>query len=417
MRTESIAKRLNLLALTLAAGLLFAFLMAACDQDPEPTATPMPTATATPSPIPTPTPTQTPPPTATATPTPTPIPVPTATPTPTPTPTPVPLNLVGLREPLLYDDSIFIMPVSENLVANRRSTVLPLKQYTRRFYEHFNDEFDFLIVARNLAWGLHTESPPAKYVGVQNDIEGVGKPLFSEAEAWGSSGRLQGVITFDYVEIGEPEWSAWTPIGYGPFLHEVMHRWANSILPSTDAGHWGFSSANGILGGFDMSLLQHHGNGLYTAGYFNTNGSAGKPFSPIELYLAGLIPAEEVPDVWVAEDGRWVDRQFGPNRRFRARQVRQFTIEDIIAEDGERAPDHTQSQRQFRAAFILLVTDEHSATVQVLDKLSEEITWVTVPAFTDEGDTHLGALRHTNFYESTGGRATLTMDDQSQFLR
>ena len=402
---------------------------------PTPTATPTATATSTPVPAPTaaPTPTATPSPvptpTATPIPTATPSPVPTATPTATATSTPVPAPTaaptptatpVTFTEAGIYKDNIFVLPVSEDLTVDPTSTSLPrlpLDEYTRRFYEHFKDEFDFLMVARNLVHGVDTLAPCAKYIGVKNDVQGIGKSLFSNSERWGSSGRLQGVITFDYVGIGDPLWERWTPIGRGPGLHEVMHRWANFVVPSVDLSHWGFSSANGLLGGFDITLLEDHGNGQYTAGTFNTNGSHSRPFSPIELYLAGLAPPEEVPDLWVAEDGKWL-RDGWENRPFTASRVKIFTIEDIIAEHGPRIPDTTHSQKEFRAAVILLVNEDHPANRRILEKLSEEATWISAPAFTDEGDWRVGnALRYTNFYESTGGRATLSMDGLSEFLK
>ncbi|WP_267876090.1 hypothetical protein [Massilia aurea] len=30
-----------------------------------------------------------------------------------------------------------------------------------------------------------------------------------------------------------------------PLLHEILHRYANKALPSTDTTHWGFSSVGG----------------------------------------------------------------------------------------------------------------------------------------------------------------------------
>ena len=235
-------------------------------------------------------------------------------------------------------------------------------------------------------------------------MQGIGQPLYSNTGGWGSPGRLQGVIGFPYVGYATPEEQEWTPIGRGAGLHEVMNRWANFIVPTVDGSHWGFSSANGLIGGFDITLLEDHGSGQYTAGRFNTNGTSNRPFSPIELYLAGLAPPEEVPDLWIAEDGEWLVDSEGNQRRapndyplFTASRFRTLTIEDIIAEHGQRIPAVNRSQRDFRAAFILLVNEDHPANLQVLERLSEEISWVSVPAFTDEGDTRRHPGRRTNF--------------------
>ena len=401
----------------LAGAILLAILLPGCSDEPTPspvakilpsttattTSVPTATATATLTPTPTqtamPTATPTPVPTATPTATPTPIPTPTAIPTPTPTATPV-----TFTEPGIYNDNVFVLPVSEDLVVDGAAIHLPTEEYTKRFYEHFEDEFDFLFVARNLVYGLDTLGICADYTLVKNDVQGIGQPLFSHTGRWGSPGRLQGVIGFRYVGYASPEEQEWTPIGRGPGLHEVMHRWANFIVPP--GGHWSFSSANGLVGGFDIALLEDHGSGRYTAGWFEPDGIAGRPFSPIELYLAGFAPPEEVPDLWVAEDGEWLfdsegNRRLAPNGYplFTASRIRTLTIEDIIAEHGPRIPAVNRSQRNFRAAVILLVNEDHPANLQVLERLSEEISWVSVPAFTDEGTpavTQVGAQTSTN---------------------
>ena len=336
----------------------------------------------------------------------------------------------------IYNDNIVVLPISEDFTDGLTMVALPLADYTTRFYEYFKDEFDFLFILTNLDRNVNRDLQvvySGRHTFVHNDVQGIGEPhvpdfvepRFSDTDTatatWGSSGRLQAVLDFPFAESG----LLWTPIGSGTGLHEVMHHWANHLVPTADDAHWGFSSANGLLGGFDIMLLEDHGNGRYTAGRFHTNGSHGRPFSPIELYLAGLAPPEEVPDLWVAEDGEWLldsegNRQLAPNGYplFSASGFRTITIEEIIAEHGQRIPDVDQSQKDFRAAVILLVNEDHPANSRVLEKLSEEVSWVSVPAFTHRGDRTIGnSLRYTNFYESTDGRATMTMDGLSVFLR
>ena len=325
---------------------------------------------------------------------------------------------------LIWNDNLFVLPVSEDFVVDGVAISLPLEESAKRFYEHFEDNFDFLFVANNLVASVDILGPKGYYIPVKNDVQGIGSPLFSETGWWGSRGRLQGVIALPFVARTEdPEWPEareWTPFGGGPGVHEVMHRWANFIWPA--GSHWGFSSANGLLGGFDIALLEDHGSGRYTAGWFNTNGTGGLPFSPIELYLAGLAPPEEVPDLWVAEDGEWLLDSEG-NRRlasngyplFTASRIRTLTIEDIIAEHGQRIPAVDRSQKDFRAAVILLVNEDHPANLQVLERLSDAISWVSVPAFTSEGD--IDQVRRMNFYESANGQATITMDGLAESLK
>jgi len=159
----------------------------------------------------------------------------------------------------------------------------------------------------------------------------------------------------------------------------------------------------------DITTLVDHGGGRYSAPNALTGGWSRnlKPYSPIELYLAGLLPPEEVPDLWVAADGKFIERAGGRDV-FTASQVRTFTIEDIIAEHGARVPDHTQSQKAFRTAVILLVSEDYPAIRQSLDTLSNDAT-----LFSHAGEDQFD--NWYNFYEATGGRATIAMDGLSQF--
>ena len=314
------------------------------------------------------------------------------------TPTPELLN----GEPQIYNDNVFILPIAGDLLAN---PIFPQRESAMLFYEYFEDRFDFLILVGNVD---HSEVVgiggfKLTYASLSNDVQGIGMEITSSFQRWGSEGKLQGVVKLNsYENIARPGW----------LLHEIMHRWGNNIIPPYH--HWGaFNSANGLLGGFDIADMVDHGGGRYTL----KDSYVPIPYSPIELYVAGFIPPEEVPDLWVAEDGNWIYTEDGARVRddnghliFTASQVRTYTIEDIIAEHGERIPDASQSQRDFRAAVILLVDEKHPVIAWKLDKMSRDIAAFSHPG-PDENDYWF------NFYEATGGRATITMDGLSQFQR
>ena len=313
--------------------------------------------------------------------------------------------------PQLYNANIFVLPIEEELATDDR---LPLQDYVARFFEYFDDEFDFLVIVSNLD-SFASQISPTRYAGrhyfIQNDVKGIGRSLFSHAEEWGSTGALHGVIHLSYMDA----------FSRGPMLHELMHRWANFIVPTgiDVGGHWGFSSANGQLGGFDIADLVDHGDGRYSAGRIALLGWRAhvRPYSPIELYLAGFTQPERVPDLWVAEDGQYLRTENGSCVRaddgdcmFSASIVRTYTIEDIIAEHGERVPNYSQSQRDFRAAAILLVDEDHPLVKWQLDKVSSDISLFGFQGADEYEDTY-------NFYEATGGRATITLDGLSSFLK
>lgn len=304
--------------------------------------------------------------------------------------------IVRVGDPALtYGDNVFVLPISENLASDE----LQFGQYLERFYSSFKDEFDFLLFLSNLGWREDEKRDYlGAYFGRKNDVQGIGQPIQMSEQ------RLQGFIHFSYYYA----------MANGPTLHELMHRWANSMV-SEYQPHWGLTSADGILGGFNINDLVDNGDGTY---YFtNSFGGGGealnsKPFSPIELYLAGFIGADDVPDLVELKGVRILYDEEGKVRRtedgFRLIEVDELvthTIEDLAAEHGWRVPHHTVAQRDFRAAAILLVDARRPATKERLDTISANVAWFSNAAEDDASGF--------NFYEATGGRGTMKMDDLS----
>ena len=309
------------------------------------------------------------------------------------------------QESWIYNDNVFVLPVTENLVTGE----LPLSDYVVGFHQHFEDAFDFLFSISNLDYREdETRRYSGLHISLRNDVTGMGKATFSPSSRWGTADHLKGVLHFTYYEA----------VRNSPSLHEVFHLWANYVIPSTYSGHWGFSSADGQLGGFDIDQLVDHGSGQYTAGDFwpIANGGNLVPYSPIELYLAGFIPPEDVPDLRAAEDGQFLLNEDGSAARagngyriFTASSIRTYTIEDIIAEHGERIPEASQAQHDFRGAVILLIDENHPASERVLERVSTDVLWFS-QASEDASELY-------NFYEATGGRGTFSMSGLSQFRK
>ena len=332
-----------------------------------------------------------------------------ATPGSTATPTPTPLS-IAITGPQIYNDNVFVLPVEENLARGWFDS--PLQEHTARFYEYFNDEFDFLVFVSNVTANQLEPGTPhgAYYVGVENDVMGIGETTYAHGREWGSTEKLQGVIyinTYDYSSGGD--------FVNGVFLHELMHRWANFVVPPS--GHWGFISEECILDGYNISTIIDHGDGRYSHEF----SPSLNVYCPIELYLAGLIPPEDVPDFRVAVDGEWVWDEEGSDiitddkgyRVFTASGFETYTVDDIIAEHGPRVPDTSKAQKDFRVAVVLLVGTDYPATPAILDRLSYDVSWQSHPGDRD----HMLRQGAGNFYEATGGRGTIIMDSLSEFLK
>ena len=302
-------------------------------------------------------------------------------------------EIVVIAAPQIYNDNVFVLPVAEHLPAFR----FPMRDYAARFYEYFNDAFDFLLFMSNVYFEqLEDEVTVADhYIHVGNDVRGIGLTRFF-VDRWGSAGKLQGAIFSS--SVSHKAITEHTRLFGGATLHELMHRWGNYIVPPFP--HFGHTSSNGKLGGFDITTLVDHGDGRYSAG----RRQFYRGYSPLELYLAGYVPAEAVPDLIVLVNAE------GRHGGFTASKKKTNSIEDIIAEYGPRVPDHLESQKHFRAAVILLVSEEYPATRWILDTLSNDVTLFSHVGEDKDDQTD-------NFYEATGGRGTITMGGLAQFQR
>ncbi len=286
---------------------------------------------------------------------------------------------------LIHNDNLVVLPAARGATH---------AAYTSGFYQHFDDEFDFLVLVSS---GFNDIDWPdgGFYSPVANDVQGIGLEIYSKSGEYGSAGRLHGIPFFSH-----PWWFR------GIILHEVLHRWAAyGSLPFVSGGHFvAFCNIFGAFGGAfsaPFELIVDLGGNRFRA----KKAPWSYTYGPLELYLAGLIPPEDVPDFWVAVDGKWIDRESGT---FSATDIVEYTVYDIIHVLGRRIPPAPTSQRDFRAAVVLLINEEDpTVDSKLLESLSADIAWFSFSG-TDESEQN-------NFYEATGGRATITMDGLSQF--
>ena len=297
-----------------------------------------------------------------------------------------------------------IPPVEFDFWASNDVSGVEARLMCRRLYQHFQDHFDFIlflsdqdIVPPNNYFGI--------YFGAKNEVTGIGYPLYTNSAAFGSAGRLQSVIHLKHL-FG---------LRRGPSLHEICHRWANGLSDLFhDGSHWGFSSVGGQLGGWQYGTLTHLGGNLYHAdgprrdgSGFSTfaNGGNGVPYSELELYLMGLIAPEEVVNPIQKAIGAGLSAT-GPGH-FTATRIETLALTDVIDSEGPRLPSHLNSPKVFRAlAAVIAKAPLSAARVSAYDQ--------DVRNFSLNGSD--GSAFY-NFWEATGGRATMQMDGLLQSLR
>ncbi len=268
-----------------------------------------------------------------------------------------------------------------------------IEMVTNKVYEHLDDDFDFIIIL-----SVEETQPEDLFYGrshpVQNQIQGLGIGTYDNSGDYGSGGRLKNVIYMPRTEY----------IRNGPFLHEIVHTWANKgIIPTTVGGHWGFASTGGQLGGFDE--LIDMGNNTYKGRLdgqdgFGTfaNGGNALPYGNLELYLMGLIGSEDLEPVQVA-----VNPEYGNSAgEFTADSIETYTANDLINEHGERLPSIQDSQKAFKALAVIISTSFLSE-----EKISEVRTNLENFARPSTPD-NWGGLN--NFWMATQGKAAFTFE-------
>lgn len=264
---------------------------------------------------------------------------------------------------------------------------------SKKVYEHFDDEFDFIFVLSN-----EETKPDGLYYGVsfsvQNHVKGTGSSIYDNTQNYGSAGRLKSVLHMPRTEF----------IKSGPFLHEIAHYWGNhGFIETTVGGHWGFSSIGGQLGGFNelTDLGNNRYKGIVTGkSSFGTfaNGGNSIPYGNAELYIMGLIDENELEDIKIAKNPEWGDKA----GEFTASEIITLTSADIVAQHGKRVPSATSSQKEFKA--ITIVVSKEALTKDKKTQIHKDIINFSKKSIPDSswGNSY-------NFWQATLEKATMDM--------
>ena len=290
------------------------------------------------------------------------------------------------------------------------------QKITKKIYDVFKDSFDFIFFVMNTDQ-RPTKIPFGQLIKVSNAVKGVGIRIYSNASQYGSAGKLKAVM-----QLGRKDY-----LLFGPSLHELMHNWGNFILDTkmlNAAGkevngkpHWGVSDVGGQLGGFDRATFQKNvdGNPNKYSGRigkrpyfgFNSNGGNGLPYSNLELYLMGLLPKSEVKPVKVFSGISADKAEFGKKGAFTATKMVEYSIDQIVGaplNKGERVPGPDKSQKSFRVLALMLTPKP--LTTKEWDDFDKQIA-----SFSFKGKDRSSLY---NFWEATGGRASLEMGELSK---
>ncbi|WP_313281212.1 CARDB domain-containing protein [Delftia tsuruhatensis] len=259
--------------------------------------------------------------------------------------------------------------------------VAPSETVGKEFFRTHADVYDFLVVFSSFEYPTASadgENALAFHRGVRNDTAGIGIKQFDNSHAYGSKGVLQ-----SYIDMAAASrWaSATSSADYesmlSTFAHELQHRWGShvkfrdwngqisSALVGKDGSHWSYllDSQGSVLYG---ASWRDNGEGSFTA--IDTQSR----YSPLDLYLAGLIGKDKVPPFFLIEapdvDGNALPAPLGTTIRGTKRIV---TIDDVIAAEGPRIPSADVSQKTFRFGFIYLVRPGETIDPADLDVVAQ----------------------------------------------
>lgn len=269
----------------------------------------------------------------------------------------------------------------------------------KAFYAAHPDDYDFLVVYTEgdddqLGAYAHAVQDDAHGIG----LDGYGPAPYSPADA-GSAGRLMQIDFMNAPALYDDGHDA------SIVIHETVHHFSAYIeLPGTpteafllDDGwaHWNIHVNTGGPSATGYGDLTDLGGGrfAFTVIYPLT-------LSPLELYLAGWLPPEQVgPMFYVRDasdydppsppfDGPWRHGSYGQDASFAGTRV-DFTIDDVVAANGVRSPAFGEAPSELRFAFVLVCEDTAACDPQALAIVEAQRTAMA-----------------TQFGEATGGRAS-----------
>ncbi len=225
----------------------------------------------------------------------------------------------------------------------------------KAFFREFADEYDHLIVFLDFPQIL--DGAFAYEFTVKNEIRGTGDEVYDASLQAGSKGRLRSFVQMGTLGnyAADPETNV---LGTNSTLdilgHESGHRWlafvnfvdGGDALLGRQRAHWSFCH-NTLASEMEGNHLREDGGDRFTS------IDATQRYSPLDLYLMGLLPAGDVPPFFYVDGCS--NREAAPEigAIIQGRRV-DVTIEQIIAAEGPRVPAANAAPHSFNMAFVIV---------------------------------------------------------------
>lgn len=260
--------------------------------------------------------------------------------------------------------NVTVMEVTGNFDQNTPDgtpNTAPRQAIAKEFFRTHKDEYDFVTIFTNFDFTMRPDAI-AFYNHIKNDVRGIGQQIYDNSALYGSNGKLQGTIDMgNLLKLAnnplDPKFDFTTDV----MIHETLHRWGayvkfrdwngttSEALLGNEKSHWSFL--------FDSGGSTHYGNKWRDNGDGTfTSTAVRKYYSPMDLYLMGMIDKSKVPPTLLIDNPAISADKLPELGSTISGTARSVTADDIIAVEGERIPNAKDSQKQFKSAFIYVVT-------------------------------------------------------------
>lgn len=224
------------------------------------------------------------------------------------------------------------------------------RRITSRFYELFPDDVDFLNIIYFPSYFQNRY-----HYQVRNSVTGIGARIFDTGSQYGSASKLQGISVFPIPSLYDGAETG--------FQHELGHQWINFLRVApvvSGIPHWPYSTmASGIMG---LSIPPTGQGGSFACqiipegtGVRLTPRTEQPVFGDLDLYLMGLLPASQVAEQIVLNDGVYT----ACAGTLPATSFTRLGVADLIANPsiGPRSPDASAAPKTFRIATVFVTRD------------------------------------------------------------
>lgn len=249
-----------------------------------------------------------------------------------------------------------------------------MKNATNTVLEQHGDNFDFIGFFLNFA--PNHEIGSAFYLGIENDVSGIGQNFFNFRPYLGISGNHVEGFVMMWNHIG---WASGSGNRTQLILgQEFEHRFAmylNSLSggrrlqgTSDSCGrnwHWNLR-VDGQGSGMEIGEWVGSAPSIRSADRLNINAEIGGVYSYPDLYLMGYITPDELDSL--PSELRYMNDSNDCSAPYSG-PITTWGSSDIIASNGNRSPTAEFAQKDFRTAWVVVHLPEALPTSSELDRI------------------------------------------------